>query len=69
MFSGAIVRPDWYHRVTDLVRDRFAREEATLWDEDSQTRPEDYDEDLSDCSTFSCASRNGSDYGSDAICE
>lgn len=32
-------------------------------------RPEDFDEDLSDCSTFSCASRNGCDYGTEDICE
>ncbi|KAF5571405.1 hypothetical protein FPHYL_441 [Fusarium phyllophilum] len=43
--------------------------ETNLCDDNADARPEDYDEDLSDCSTFSCASRNGCEYGTEDICE
>ncbi|KAG5747435.1 hypothetical protein H9Q70_009890 [Fusarium xylarioides] len=69
MFSGAKSRPYWYHRVQGLLRDRYLRGETNLCDDNADARPKDYDEDLSDCSTFSCASRNGCEYGTEDICE
>ncbi|KAF5597391.1 hypothetical protein FPANT_4079 [Fusarium pseudoanthophilum] len=68
MFRGVKSRPSWFYRVQDLMRDRYRRGESNLYDDD-EPRPEDYDEDLSSVSTFSCASRNGCDYGTDDICE
>ncbi|KAF5534642.1 hypothetical protein FNAPI_12300 [Fusarium napiforme] len=67
MFRGVKSRPSWYYRVNDLVADRYRRGEENL--SDNEPRPEDYDEDLSSVSTFSCASRNGCDYGTDDIWE
>ncbi|KAF5707551.1 hypothetical protein FMUND_11027 [Fusarium mundagurra] len=55
MSWGVKSRPSWYYRV-----------QASC---DDEPRPEDYDEDLSSVSTFSCASRNGCDYGTEDICE
>ncbi|KAF5599163.1 hypothetical protein FPCIR_2559 [Fusarium pseudocircinatum] len=61
MSWGVKSRPSWYYRVQHLLADRS-------WN-DEEPRPEDYDEDLSSVSTFSCASRNGCDYGTEDICE
>ncbi|KAF5251766.1 hypothetical protein FANTH_3376 [Fusarium anthophilum] len=69
MFSGVKSRPSWYYRVRDLLRDRFLRGETDLYDDNADARPEDFDEDLSEVSTFSCASRNGCEYGTEDICE
>ncbi|KAI1045380.1 hypothetical protein LB505_014197 [Fusarium chuoi] len=68
MFSAVKSRPSWYYRVQGLLTDRYHRGEINLCDI-ADPRPEDFDEDLSDCSTFSCASRNGCDYGTEDICE
>ncbi|KAF5534408.1 hypothetical protein FMEXI_11309 [Fusarium mexicanum] len=69
MFSATKSRPRWYYRVNGLLRDRFLRGETDLWEDHADARPEDYDEDLSEVSTFSCASGNGCDYGTENICE
>ncbi|RBA14149.1 hypothetical protein FPRO05_02941 [Fusarium proliferatum] len=68
MFSAVKSRPSWYYRVQGLFTDRYHRGEINLCDI-ADPRPEDLDEDLSDCSTFSCASRNVCDYGTEDICE
>ncbi|KAF4499586.1 hypothetical protein FAGAP_4228 [Fusarium agapanthi] len=57
--------PSWYYRVNALLRDRFLRGETDLCDDNAEARPEDYDEDLSEVSTSSCASRNGYTEGRD----
>ncbi|KAI1048869.1 hypothetical protein LB506_005229 [Fusarium annulatum] len=61
--------PSWYYRVQVLLTNRYHRGETNLCDNNADPRPEDFDEDLSDCSTFSCASRNGCEYGNEEICE
>ncbi|KAF9769175.1 hypothetical protein IL306_013438 [Fusarium sp. DS 682] len=61
-------RPDWYYRISRLVQERLSRGEANYWDDELPINFEDYDEDISDCSTFSCASRNGCKYDSQDEC-
>jgi hypothetical protein len=60
MFSKGNSKPDWFYRVSQLALDR----QVNYWDDDVEINPEDYDEDLSDCSTYSFASRNGCEYDS-----
>ncbi|KAF4974011.1 hypothetical protein FZEAL_9031 [Fusarium zealandicum] len=57
-------RPDWYYRVLSIARARQPR----TWD-DLDTRPEDYDEDISETdSVGSCSSQTGCEYDSNDEC-
>ncbi|KAF5711486.1 hypothetical protein FGLOB1_4989 [Fusarium globosum] len=69
MFSVVKSKPSWYYRVQGLLTDRYHRGETNLCDDNADPRPEDFNEDLSDCSTFSCASRNGCEHSTEDICE
>ncbi|KAJ4245713.1 hypothetical protein NW762_013837 [Fusarium torreyae] len=57
-------RPAWYHRVYKIAVDR-GRVNLDRY----LTRPDDYDEDISDLeSEVSCSSQNGCEYDSDDMC-